>query len=152
MAVYRVAGKTVATAATINHAVAGIWNPHATDRVRVTELKVCITTATAVEPTIFRNTARGTAGSTVTPAIAQSDGRDVAPVSGFLLDLSAYTVQPTLDGAVALEKWWLPAAIGAGVMWVFSDPIVVGPGAGIVIVTGTAVAFPVSAVSIVAED
>lgn len=152
MAVYRVAGKTAATAATLNHAVAGVWNPHATDRVRIQELKVCITAATACEPTIFRVTARGTPGSTVTPLIAQSDGRDVGPVSGFLLDLAAYTVQPTLDGAVALEKWWLPAAIGAGMMWVFNDPIVVGPGAGIVLVTGTAVAFPVSSVSVVVED
>ncbi len=153
MATYSIGGRSAATAATANHAAAGIWNPHATDRIRIKEIWISVPTAAAAVIGLLRNTTRGTAGSTVTPAIQNADGRDVAPVSGFLLDLATYSAQPTLDSATAYQwRWNLPATAGAGIIAVFNDPIIVPPGAGIVVVTPTATVFPACDFTFIIED
>lgn len=148
-----IAGRTAATAATANHAAAGIWNPHATDRIKLVGVDVVVTTAGVANLGLLRATTRGTPGSTITPVIQSTLARDVAPPSGFLLDLAAYTVQPTLDSAVAyLWRWNIPAAIGAGVIYRFPAPIEIPPGAGIVLVTPVAVIFPISDVTFWIDD
>lgn len=148
-----IAGRTAATAATANHAAAGIWNPHATDRIQLVGIDVVLTTAGLANLGVLRNTARGTAGSTVTPAIQSDFERGIAPPSGYLLDLATYTVQPTLDSATAyIWRWNLPAAIGAGIAYRFPRSIRIPPGAGIVLVTPVAVIFPASDVTFWIED
>jgi hypothetical protein len=149
---YVAQAKTVATAATIDHAVAELWNPSTVRSIWVTEVHVFVTVATAVEPVLRRSTARGTAGSTVTPTIVNDFERALAPASGALLDLSAFTVQPTLE-ALGLHGMATGAAVGAGVMWVFrGDGLRVPSVNGLVITTGAAVAFPVSRVTFVWKE
>jgi hypothetical protein len=138
-----VGGRSAATAATANHAAAQIWNPNANARIFLYEVWVCITTAGVANIGCKRSTARGTAGSTVTLGVDNSIERDMAPPSAFVLDLAAFTAQPTLAG-VDLMRWNLPAAIGAGVILSFPDPITIPPATGIVITTPTAVVFPAS--------
>ncbi len=152
MSTFLVAGRTTATAATINVAAAGIWNPHATSRIRLREIWVAITTAGAANLGILRTSARGTAtGRTV--VLAESVGNDTAAPSLAAIDLT-YTVQPTYVTATAyLGRWNLPAAIGAGVILTFPDQgLAVYPGSGIALVTPTAVIFPVSDVTFVIEE
>lgn len=140
MGSHSVAGRTAATAATANHVGAQFWNPHASARMWVTAIDWCkATVATADGFTLRRSTARGTAGSTVTPDIDNSAERDNVNVAGILLDLAAFSAQPTLD-ASELWRWPLPAAIGSGVMKVFPGKGISVPfGTGLCIVTNGAV-------------
>lgn len=138
-----IGGRSAATAATIRHAAATIWNPHASARIWMAQFAVCITTAGVANIALARTTTRGTAGSTVTPDLDNSIERDTAAPSGFLLDLAAYTVQPTVDGS-DLVRWNLPAAIGAGVIFPFQEPIVIPPSTGLAVITPTGVIFPAS--------
>jgi hypothetical protein len=136
---YAVGGRSAATAATANNCAAALWNPHATKSIKVREIWVFKTVATADNHALQRITARGTPGSTVTPdANSSFDCPLVAPQSGALLDLAAYTVQPTLAGGVPLARANLPAAIGSGFIWVFAEPIEVNPGTGLAIITPVA--------------
>lgn len=151
MAQITLAGRTAATAATANHVAAAIWNPHASARIKVTEIHICTTTAGAANISIQRSTTRGTPGSTITPTIASASQRDLVAPSGAVLDLAAFTAQPTLE-APSLRRWNLPAAVGAGVILVFPEGVIVGPGAGLCIATPTAVIFPASDISVAYED
>jgi hypothetical protein len=150
---YRVNGVTVATAATDAHAVAALWNPHATARIRVVEISLVAVAAPGAGAGIElrRITARGTPGSTVTPAIQQHDARAIAPPSGALLDLAAYTVQPTLE-AGGLWGWVLGAVIGSGFIYPVPLGIVVPPGAGLALVNRAAIIVPASEVAIVWQE
>lgn len=153
MSVYRIGGRSAATLGTANHAAAQIWNPHVSVRLKVTEMHVAITTAGVANLGLLRTTVRGTPGSTVTPAIQSASDRELAPPSGFLLDLALFAVQPTLDSPTAyLERWNLPAAVGAGLILPFPEGIVIPPGAGLAVVTPTAVVFPASDFSFAVED
>lgn len=156
MARYSVTGKTAATAVTIDHAIAQIWNASTSKRLWVREIHVFKQAVGAAdEPVIRRSTARGTAGSTVTPGTIQEREQIAVPPSGFLLDLAAFTVQPTLAGTQAtgsLESAVIPAAIGAGIMWSWQEPWEVPAGQGLVVTTGIALAFPVSRVTFRVED
>jgi hypothetical protein len=137
--VYRVAGRSAATAATIDHVAAALWNPSTGKRIILLEIHLAKTVATVDNQGIQRITTRGTPGSTVTPDIDNDDNASLAPVSGALLDLAAYTVQPTLAGPNK-QRWNLPAAIGAGVMWVFgTEGLTIPAGTGIAVVTPVAV-------------
>jgi hypothetical protein len=146
-----VGGRSAATAATAGHAAVQLWNASATRRIEVEEIHIALTTAGVANLALRRSTVRGTAGSTVTPDLDNSYQRDSAPPSGMLLDLAAFTVQPTLD-ASDIRRWNLPGAIGAGLIWVFSVPIIVPPGTGLVICTPTAVIFPASDFTFVVDD
>lgn len=152
---YRVSGRSAATAATAGHVIASLWNPHATKRIEVKEFGIFKTAAgtagDAVE--LMRITARGTPGSTVTPGIAQDDNRDIAPPSGFLLDLAAYTVQPTLDGSVGSGRYQVTNLAAAGVLIPVAG-IYIPAGSGLALVsrpTG-ATAWPASDVTFVVVD
>lgn len=152
----QIGGRSVVTAATIDHAVAGCWNPHATKSVFVKTVELVSSGATAVSLALRRASARGTAGSSITAAREHDEMYGAAPQSGLILDLAAYTVQPTLLGTTAansLARWNFSSVVGAGVMWEFREPgINVPPGAGLVIITATAVAFPASDINIRWDD
>lgn len=146
-----VGGRSAATAATIRHAAAQLWNPSTSKRVRVWGVTIALTTAGLANIGIARSTARGTPGSTVTPDIDNEAERAAAPPSGMLLDLAAFTVQPTVD-ASDLERFNLPAAIGAAVFLPFRKPKEVPAGGGLVVITPVAVIFPASDVFFDVED
>lgn len=145
-AAYGISGRTVATAATINHAICSIWNPHATKRIAVTEFGIFKTAAgTAADSIrIARTSARGTPGSTITPVLADSYENHVAPPSGFLLDLAAFSVQPTLVAGGGFRRWMAAAVAGSAVVWPFRRPIVIPPGAGLAILQNQATIWPIS--------
>jgi hypothetical protein len=137
---FSIGGRTVATAATANHAAAELWNPSATKGIYVTQIAWSKTVATADNIGIVRSSARGTARSTVTPAQQNDADYQAAPPSGAVLDLSVFSVQPTLISATAfMFRWNLPAAIGSGFILPLPDPIFVPAGTGLVILTPAAV-------------
>ncbi len=150
---FSVNGLTVATAVTDAHAISAIWNPHATKRISARMLAAFAAAAPGAGAgfELRRITARGTAGSTVTPAIAQAHDRGAAPVSGFLLDLAAYTVQPTLE-AVALGLGFVFAAVAASGIVMPLDDIEIGPGAGLAMVNRAGIIVPALEVTWVIEE
>lgn len=146
-----VGGRSAATAATLRHVAAALWNPSAAKRIRVHGVYVAITVATASNLAIARTTTRGTPGSTVTPDIDNEGERAAAPPSGFLLDLAAFTVQPTVD-ASDMERWPLAAAIGSGVMIPFRKPKEIPAGGGLALITPVAVIFQPADITFDVED
>lgn len=137
---FSVGGRSAATAATANHAGAQLWNASTSKSVFVTQIAWSKTVATADNLGIVRSSARGTAGSTVTPAQQNDYAYDAAPQSGVLLDLAAFSVQPTLISSTAyMFRWHLPAAVGAGFILPLPGPIEVPAGTGLVLVTPPAV-------------
>lgn len=133
---FSVGGRTAATVATANHAGAQLWNASTTKSIFVTQISWSKTVATADNVGIVRSSARGTAGSTVTPAQQNDFAYDAAPPSGALLDLAAFSVQPTLISSTAyMFRWHLPAAVGAGFILPLPQPIEVPQSTGLVIVT-----------------
>ncbi|HYT45042.1 MAG TPA: hypothetical protein VEP90_22130, partial [Methylomirabilota bacterium] len=98
-----------------------------------------------------RITARGTAGSTVTPGISNDSKRGAAPVSGYLLDLAAFTVQPTLDTVDMGIGFTFSAVQGSGLVYPIPGGIEIGPGAGLACIQVPATAsvtFDISTVSL----
>jgi hypothetical protein len=146
---YTVRGRTAATAATADHGVSAIWNPHATQRIKIVQFSLCAAVApgSASGIKLRRITARGTAGSTVTPGIQHHSQRGVAPPSVCLCDLAAYSVQPTFDTGDLGLGWILPAVVAAGIIYPIPGGIEVGPGAGLAIVTNAAIIVPASDVA-----
>lgn len=132
------------TAATAGHAVAQLWNPHATLDLMVSQIGLSVTAATACIPALRRSSARGTAGASTTVARENDHGYGAAPASGAILDVAAFTVQPTLIGSNEMHQSQIAAAIGSGWVFSFGKPVAVPAGTGLVIVTSTGVAFPVS--------
>lgn len=130
---YSVNGRNAATAATADHAVWQLWNPHATQRIKLVSFFMFANAAGTAgwAGRLRRTTARGTAGSTVTPGIAQHSTRGVAPVSGALLDLAAFTVQPTLDTVDSSMRTTLSAAAAAGLVFPIPGGIEIPPSTGI---------------------
>ncbi len=147
MSVYQVRGLTAATAATADHALFGLWNPDASKRIRLLELGLFKSGAGAAGDSVYltRSTMRGTAGSTVTPDADNAYDADDVPASGALLDLAAYSAQPTL-ATPPLWGWVASAVAGAGVIWPCSPGIVIPPGAGLVVAQRVATAWPASEV------
>lgn len=151
---YSVSGPTAATAATADNGIAGLWNPSTTKRIFLKEIHVFKTTAGAADiPRIRRTSARGTASTSFTPTSAYDYDVLSAPESGAILDL-AYSVQPTFTGTASrgLLGALIPAAIGAGFVWVL-EPVErafqIPAGTGLCVVTGSALAFPISEVAFV---
>jgi hypothetical protein len=132
---YSVRGRNAATAATADHAVWGFWNPHASQRIKVISFSMFAQGAAPAAGwagRIIRTTARGTAGSTVTPGIQNHSTRGVAPPSGVLLDLAAYSAQPTLDTtATPIFGYPFAAVQGSGFIYPIPGGIEIGPAAGI---------------------
>lgn len=148
---YRVGGRSAATAATVNHAYGGIWNPSASKSIYVMEIHLVKTVGTVDNHALARSTARGTPGSTVTPDADNHDAGQVVPQSGALLDLAAYSVQPTL-ATPNLLHFNLPAVIGSGLIWTFPEGIRVPAGAGLVIITPPAVIGQPSDISFIWKE
>lgn len=148
-----VRGFNAATAATANHALACIWNPHATRRIRVVEVGVYKAGVGAANDSIYlcRITARGTPGSTITPDADNSSEGDATSPAGALLDLSAYTVQPTL-ASPGMYGWVAPAVAAGGITIPVPRGIAVLPGTGLAILQRAATAWPTSEITYVFED
>lgn len=133
---YSACGRSAATAATANHAVTALWNPHATQRVRVAQIQMVAKGTPGAGEAYYmqRISARGTPGSTITPAITNHSRHCLAPPSGLLMDLSAYSVQPTLTGNIIGTRWVFPAVVGSAIILPFPRGIEIGPGAGLAVV------------------
>lgn len=145
---YSVRGRSAATVATADHVVAQIWNPHATQRIKAILFSLykqggAGTAGDSVR--LRRSTARGTPATTVTPDIDNHSERALAPPSGFLLDLAAFSVQPTLDTSDLGIGWTAPAVQGAGIVRPMPG-IIVPPGTGLAIVQVAATIWPASEV------
>lgn len=147
---YSANGRNAATAGTADHAVWALWNPHATQRIKLVSFSQFANTAPAAgwAGRLRRITARGTAGSTVTPVITAHSTHGAAPVSGALLDLAAYSVQPTLDTAPDQGLRFTFAAVAAsGIVYPIPGGIELPPGAGIAFIqipATASVAFDIS--------
>jgi hypothetical protein len=155
MNVYYVRGFTAATAATANHVIAELWNPGtvAGRRIELFEVGIFKAGAGTANDSIYleRTTARGTAGSTVTPDADNAGQADSTPPSGALLDLAAFTVQPTL-ATPGMYGWVAPAVAGAGIILPLPRGIVIPSGTGLAIVQRAATIWPTSEVTFVFED
>jgi len=145
--VYSVRGRSAATAATANHAIAQLWNPHGTHRIQVVQIAIfCVTDPATLSWRVRRSTARGTAGSTVTPDIDNHFEQAIAPASGALLDLAAFGTQPTLDASELGPGVAVGTDPGAGICYAVPCNFIIPPGTGIALVKVDAVAFPASEV------
>lgn len=155
MDTFYVRGFTAATAATATHVIAQLWNPGtlAGRRIKVVEVWIYKAGAGAANDSLYlnRTSARGTAGSTVTPDVDNSSEFDSAPPSGALLDLAAFTGQPTLSSP-GMIGWVAPAVAGAGISIPIPRGIIVPPSAGLAIVQRAATAWPTSEVTFIFED
>ena len=131
---YSVGGRNAATAATANHAIWSLWNPHATQRIKVVSFSMFAQSAAPAAGfgvRLRRITARGTAGSTITPAITNHHRRVLAPPSGCLLDFAAFGTQPTLEGNDLVLPFVFAAVQGSGIVYPIPAGLEIGPGAGI---------------------
>lgn len=153
---YSVRGITVATAATADHAIASIWNPSSTKRIELIEFGYFALTAPAASSGFYlrRITARGTAGSTATPGVPNSFQNDAAPDSGFLLDLAAFSVQPTLAAAPGMGPAFpLSVVAASGLLYpVGGGFLTIPPGTGIALCNRAAVITPAGEVYAVVDD
>lgn len=137
---FSVGGRSAATAATQDQG-SHLWNPHASISVYVREVWVFTATATAQNLELIRTSTIGTTpGTTVTPDIDNHFARRFAPISAAVLYLSTFATYPVVQGP-ALARGNLPAALGAGFIWVFSEPIEVPAGTGLAVATATALAM-----------
>jgi|SRR5712692_6658608 len=147
---YSVSGEPAAVG-TIDNAIAALWNPHASQFVKVIQVQIAFTAAptAAYRIKVRRISARGTAGSTITPGIANHSLRGIAPPSGALLDLAAYSVQPTFDGDNIGPGWVFSAVASAGLIYPIPGGFQVGPGAGLALVAAATIAGAISRVTYV---
>lgn len=154
--IYSVRGITAATVGTADHVICAVWNPSGTKRIELRELGLFVLTAPAANAGLYlrRITARGTPGSTATPTAANGYDNDAVPDSGFLLDLAAYSVQPTLAAAPGMGlALALAGVIGAGLLYPIPGGILsIPPGAGVALCNRAAVITPASEVWAVVDD
>lgn len=153
MAIFSVNGLTVATAATDAHAICAIWNPDAAKRIWLHELALFAVAAPGAGAgfEVRRITTRGTPGSTVTPNANNAHEDGDVPASGFLLDLAAYTVQPTTATPPLCHGFVFAAVAASGVVLPLR-PIAIPPGTGIALVNRAAIIVPACEVSFVVEE
>lgn len=148
---YTVRGRNAATAATADHAVWQLWNPHATQRIKLIQWAIFAQSAAPAagwSGRLKRTTAIGTAGSTVTPDIDNHSERAIAPPSGALLHLAAFTVQPTLDASELGLGFTFAAVQASGIVAPIPGGLIIPPGTGIAFVQIPATASVVFEVSV----
>jgi hypothetical protein len=138
-----------ATAATIDHAIVGLWNPSTTRTALLKDLSCVFQAAAPAAGAGFvtrRCTARGTPASTITPTAEHHHRREAAPDSGFLVDLGAYSVQPTLAAGELDPQWAFSAVQASGLMRLVAAGVglEIPPGTGLVFVNMAAVIFAAS--------
>ena len=148
---YTVRGRSAATAATADHAIAQLWNAHSTQRIRCVQFSVQPITDPGANAgmRLKRSTARGTAGSTVTPNIDNHSESAVAPVSGALLDLAAFSVQPTLASAELGPDFHAASSQGSVFIYDIPGGIAIPPGTGLVLSQAGAFVFAASTIHFV---
>lgn len=154
MARHRISGTTAASAATADHAIAAIWNPSSTVTITVYEIAVVAFAAPGAGAgfLVRRLSARGTAGSSVTSAIGHClSWARTASQSGFILDMAAYSVQPTLITG-DLDAWVFAAVTASGIIKPYPEGIEVPAGEGLAIINRAAIAFPTSEVSFAVSE
>lgn len=142
---YKASGVTVASGASADNAICGLWNPSSSKAIFCEKLAIFKTVAGGADiPKVRRSSARGTSASSVTPGIGADVNHALAPESGAILDLD-YSAEPTLV-AGDIDSIVTPAATGSGVIWVFTfeDGITIKAGNGLNIVVGSALAYPIS--------
>lgn len=83
-------------------------------RTRVLEIGLFSTAATAVTPTIERQTTLGTTSTTFTPSADEPNDPTAQTVIG-----TAWSVAPAGSTTLQFRRIALPANIGAGVIWTF---------------------------------
>lgn len=141
---WSISGRGLATAGTINHVLAQLWNPSSTRTIWCTAIGYSKTAATADVVAVKRSSARGaTPTSTVTPTISSDWEREISPPSVSVLELATFTTQPTLDASsVPFFQYGLAAAIGAGFIIPFETKDLQGfkilPGSGLCLYSPTA--------------
>lgn len=140
---YQVAASSLATAATLPHAMYEFWNPHASIRCLVNEIHFVNTTAVVTNLGILRSQTRGVTPTTgpFVPVIQSSRSVQVAAPSGAALAGGTFGTQPVIaNNTIFLERVVLPASIGAAVFFTYplDDPLEVPPGTGIVVCTSLA--------------
>jgi len=147
MGVYSVRGFSAATAATADHCIAELWNPHASKRISLLEVGLFKAGAGAANDSLYlcRTTAKGTAGSTVTPDADNAWLGDTAPVSGATMELSAFSVQPT-KATPNLFGWVAAASAGSGFIWPTPRGLQIPFGTGLALCIRAAAAWPTSEV------
>jgi hypothetical protein len=133
---YSARGRNAATAATTDHAIWSLWNPHSTQRIKLIAVSMFAqggSPASGYSIRLRRITARGTAGSTVTPGISNHSTRGAAPPSGALLDLAAFSVQPTLEASSVDFGFGYTFANtqASGLVYPIPGGIEIPPGAGV---------------------
>lgn len=126
--------RTQTTAATANHAIWAVWNPHSTQRVKLLAFDMmqqqAMGAGTAMR--LRRTTARGTPGGTGTPGIGNHSLRGIAPASGLLLDRAPFSVQPTLETGDIAPGFVFTVTQGNGLLYYeFPGGVEIGPGAGL---------------------
>ncbi len=140
---YYVNAPTADTAATDAHAIIEVWNPSSTRPIEVLELAyVAVGTPGAGMGFVTRrSTARGTAGSTVTPAAVHHSRALAAPDSAFVLDAAAFSVQPTLTAGELHPEWVFPVVAAAGVILPIPRGLEIPVSAGVAFVNRAAIIF-----------
>lgn len=153
MAAHSVRGATAATAATADHAICALWNASSSRRIVVRELGIFKTGAGTAADSLYlsRISARGTAGSTVTPDIDNDWAADLDDPSGTVLDLAAYSAQPTV-ATPPLWGWAAAAVAASGIIWPCARGISVPGGTGLALCQRAATAWPVSEVFFVWDE
>jgi len=147
---YSVRGRTTATGAVVDRVIAALWNPHATQRVKVIQYSLVVAAAPAANAgfKLKRISSRGTPGSTETPGLANHSIGGIAPPSGLLLDLGSYSVEPTLLSAELGPGWPLAAVAASGFIYpIPAQGIEIAPGTGLALCNATGVIVPISDVS-----
>jgi hypothetical protein len=151
---YLAQGTTAATAATDQHAIAEIWNPSSTLTliIRRIVLVAFAPPGAGAGYLVRRSSAKGTAGSTVTPGAASHlRNPGTAPQSSFTLELAAFTGQPTLVSG-DLDGWVFAAVAASGIVMPYPEGIEIGPGTGLCLVNRAAIVFPTSEVTFLVEE
>ena len=118
MAVYSVRGLTVATAASVDQAVASLWNPDSTKRLTVLEMGLSKTAAGTGTDSLYvvRITTRGTQVVTSTPDGDNTWLNDAeVPPSGAVMDTD-WSAEPTKQSP-GMFGWAASNVAGSGFVW-----------------------------------
>jgi hypothetical protein len=142
LARYAVAGQAAATAAVVNDCIGALWNPHATKSISVISVARSRSVGGALGVYAQRITTKGTPGSTITPDIDNDLDRLLAPISGAVLDLGPYSVQPTpqTPNLFRFPTTQVSAVNGIAELWFGENGIEIPHGTGLGVFQGNATA------------
>jgi hypothetical protein len=155
--VFSVRGFSATSANVANGALGGFWNPDSVQRVKVLEVSVFQAALTGVvsKKYLVRTTTRGTAGSTITPDADNAWEEEDIPASGALLDLAAYSVEPTLASPPMFGMCLVGASslgAGFGYVWLMPSGLWLPPGTGLAICDQIGANGPTSEIYVAWEE